>query len=136
MSWTSGSPGLNDRQLIIALHQMGIDGLVTNNWRMLNLPREIAAIVATKSVVVAMQDMGDDAVRAAGALLLELPGLVSRLRPKVSNVFLLHYAKRRPDDGWEYLRRVAEREGIDPTRLWESVKVTPEELSSPALDAQ
>lgn len=47
---------------------------------MLNLPREIAAIVATKAVVVAMKDMGDDAIRAAGALLLELPGLADRIR--------------------------------------------------------
>jgi hypothetical protein len=54
---------LSDRELIIALRQLGFDGLVTNNWRMLNIDSEIAAIIATNSVVVAMKKMGDDAIR-------------------------------------------------------------------------
>lgn len=126
---------VSDRELFIALHQMGFGGLITNNWRMLNIPTEIAAIVATKAVVVAMEDMGDDAIRAAGALLLELPGLPDRLRPKVSNVFRLHYAQRRPQDGWDYLKLAAEREGLSPGELWVQVKVTPEELAHPVLAA-
>ncbi|MGI9156818.1 MAG: hypothetical protein ACR2FG_09305 [Marmoricola sp.] len=115
--------GLDDRELIIALRQLGFDGLVTNNWRMLNIPMEIAAIVATRSVVVAMRDMGDmgdDAIRAAGALMLELPGLRSRIVPNRSNVFLLSYGRRRPQDAWDYLRRAAEHEGRPVQELWQA----------------
>lgn len=125
---------VSDRALFIALRQLGFDGLITNNWRMLNIPQEIAAIVATKAVVVAMQDMGADAIRAAGALLLELPGLVTRLKPDVANVFLLHYARRQPRSGWEYLQEAANREGITPGELWKAVKPSAEELDTPVLD--
>jgi hypothetical protein len=38
-------PEMGDRRLLIALHQLGFDGLITNNWRMLNIPWETAAVV-------------------------------------------------------------------------------------------
>jgi hypothetical protein len=40
-------PRLEDRELIISLHQLGWDGLITNNYKMLWQPVEIAAIVKT-----------------------------------------------------------------------------------------
>jgi hypothetical protein len=126
-------PKMGDRRLIIALHQLGFDGLITNNWRMLNIPMETAAIVATKCVLIAMQDMGDDPIRASGALLLELPGLSERLKAGVSNVFLLNYEKRRPKDGWTWLQTAADREGISVSVLHDEVKVTPHELATPVL---
>jgi hypothetical protein len=46
---------------------------------MLYEPHEVAAIVATPSYVVAVERLGHDPLRAAGALLLELPGLEQRL---------------------------------------------------------
>jgi len=59
---------LSDRQLFIALAQLGFDGLVTNNYKMLDVPNEIAAIVKIKSVVVAVEALGHDPIRAVGAL--------------------------------------------------------------------
>lgn len=72
---------LSDRKLFIALRQLGYDGLVTNNYKMLSVPEELAAIVKTKAVVVAIEALGHDPIRAVGALLLELPGLADRVRP-------------------------------------------------------
>lgn len=72
------------------------DGLV-KNYTMLDVPEEVAAIVKTKAVVVAVEALGHDPIRAVGALLLELPGLARRVRP---NVFRLNYARRRPEDAW------------------------------------
>jgi len=126
--------GMGDRQLLIALYQLGFHGLITNNWRMLNIPMEIAAIVATNAVVVAIKDMGDDAIRATGALLLELPGIRKRLKPGVSNVFLLNYARRHGEDAWESLRRAAEHEGVSVGALYDQVKLSPDELTRPVLD--
>lgn len=125
---------VSDRELFIALKQLGLDGLITNNYRMLNIASEVAAIVATKAVVVAVQGMGDDPIRAAGALLLELPGLRGRVVPKVSNVFLLNYAHRRPEDAWNYLKRIAERDGVPPDTLWQSVKLSQTELNAAVLN--
>ncbi|WP_406031978.1 hypothetical protein OG801_26200 [Nocardioides sp. NBC_00163] len=124
---------VSDRELFIALHQLGYDGLITSNWKMLNIPMEVAAIIATKAVVIAMRSMGHDPIRAAGALLLELPGLVERIRPNRANVFLLHYERRRPEDAWEYLKRIADRESLSPQGLLDRVRVTSEELANPIL---
>ena len=67
---------------------------------MLEVPTEIAAIVTTKMIVIAIEGLGHDPLRAVGALLLELPGLPDRLRPRTSNVFRLAYRRRPPEDAW------------------------------------
>ncbi len=82
---------------------------------------------------MATRDVGDDALRAAGALMLELPGLPSRILPNRSNVFLLSYARRRPEDAWDHFRRAAEHEGTPVQELWQAVRVTEEELTTPVL---
>jgi hypothetical protein len=72
-------PTLDDRQLVIALHQAKWAGLVTNNYRMLENPSELAAIVATKLSVFAVEGVGDDPIRATGAILLDLPAALKKL---------------------------------------------------------
>jgi hypothetical protein len=126
-------PEVSDRELFIALHQLGWDGLVTNNWRMLNIEHEIAAIVKTKATVVATRGMGDDPIRPAGALLLELAGLASRIKPGRSNVFLLSYQHRTAEDGWTYLSQVAERRSVSTQELWEAHRPTIEEMETLVL---
>jgi hypothetical protein len=124
---------LDDRPLIIGLHQLGWHGLITNNYKMLDVPTEIAAIVATKMIVVAIEGLGHDPLRAVGALLLELPGLSDRLRPRTSNVFRLAYRRRPPEDAWTYLQRAAERVGQQTDQLWRRVRVSGDELGNAVL---
>lgn len=124
---------LSDRQLFIALASLGYQGLVTNNYRMLNIPEELAVIVATKAVVVATKALGHDPLRAAGALLLELPGLPSRLRPNVSNVFVLDFDRRRPKDAWSFLESAATHRGVSVTQRWAEVRPDADELSGSFL---
>ena len=124
---------LEDRPLFIALHQLGWDGLITNNYKMLDVPSEIAAIVKTKATVIAVEGLGHDPLRAVGALLLELPGLADRIRTGTSNVFRLAYRRRSPEDGWAYFQRAAERVEQQPTSLWKRVRVTDAELAEPVL---
>jgi len=76
--------------------------LITNNYKMLEVPTEIAAIVTTKMIIIAIEGLGHDPLRAVGALLLELPGLPDRLKPGTSNVFRLAYRRRPPEDAWTY----------------------------------
>ena len=90
---------LSDRKLFIALRQLGYDGLVTNNYKMLSVPEELAAIVKTKAVVVA------------------------------ANILLLNYAHRPPRDAWTYFSKAAERLQRTPHDLWDEVKVTDGEMA-------
>lgn len=124
---------LDDRPLIIGLHQLGWDGLITNNYKMLEVPTEIAAIVTTKMIIIAIEGLGHDPLRAVGALLLELPGLPDRLRPRTSNVFRLAYRRRPPEDAWTYLQRAADRVGQQADQLWRRVRVSGDELGNAVL---
>lgn len=126
-------PRLDDRQLVLALHQLGWTGLITNNYKMLWQPLEIAAIVKTKITVFAVQGLGDDPVRAAGAVMLDLPGAIKRVVPGKSHVFLVNPRNPLPKDAWEFFAGAAERRKLDPQRLWRQVKVTADELSTPIL---
>lgn len=124
---------LDDRPLLIALTQLGWDGLITNNYKMLEVPTEIAAIVKTKAVVIAIEGLGHDPLRAVGALLLELPGLTDRLRPRTSNVLRLRYPQRSAEDAWGYFQSAARRLGREPGELWKEVGVSDTELSGRVL---
>jgi hypothetical protein len=124
---------LDDRPLIIALRQLGWNGLITNNYKMLYQPHEVAAIVATKSVIVAVQGLGHDPLRAAGVLLLELPGIENRLVANRGSVFLLQYQRRRARDAWEFVAKTAERRDEDADALWRKHKPTRAELDGPVL---
>lgn len=124
---------LDDRSLFLALYQMNWDGLITNNYKMLDVPSEIAAIVKTKAVVVAVEGLGHDPLRAAGALLLELPGLSDRVRSRTSNVFRLSYRRRSPEDGWAYFQKAAQRLDRQPRDLWDQLGVTDVELGTTVL---
>lgn len=124
---------LDDRPLIIALHQLGWHGLITNNYKMLYEPHEVAAIVATRSTVIAVEGLGHDPLRAAGAVLLELPGLEQRLVASRSNVFLLRYQQRSPEDGWEFVAKAAGRRGEKPNAVWHQHRPTERELIEPVL---
>lgn len=120
---------LDDRTLFLALHHLGWHGLVTNNYKMLDIPAELAAIVRTQAVVVAVEGLGHDPLRAVGALLLELPGLRGRIRPRRSNVVRLSYRHRPPEDARSYFQRVAERRKRVAAELWDEVLVSEEEFT-------
>jgi hypothetical protein len=66
-------------------------------------------------------------------LLLDFSSLRNWLRPGVSNVFLLNYARKRPADGWTWLKKAADREGISVGALHDEVRVTPRELAGTIL---
>lgn len=124
---------LDDRTLFLALYHLGWHGLVTNNYNMLEVPAELAAIIRTRAVVVAVEVLGHDPLRAVGALLLELPGLISRVRPRRSNMFRLAYRRRPPDDARKYFDQVAERQGRAAKQLWDEVLVGKEEFEQARL---
>jgi hypothetical protein len=126
-------PDLGDRELIIALHQLGWAALVTNNYRMLSNPQELAAVLKTKVAVIAIKGLGHDMVRASGALLLDLPGVCKRFAPGTGQVFVLHPRDPRPRDPWEGFKKVAEHAQREVDELYDEVKVTDAELNRPVL---
>lgn len=123
-------PLLSDRNLFIALKDLGVDGLVSNNWRMLNQESEVASIIHTKAIAIFIKGMGHDPIRAAGALLLDLPNLAERVIPGVGNVFLLSHDRRRPTNAWQSLESIAGRHKVSASTLWKAQKPSEEEIGS------
>ncbi len=125
---------LGDRELVLALHQLGYKGLVTNNYRMLQNPVELAAIIKTGLSIFAIEGLGDDPIRATGALLLDLPSAVNAVEAGRPGVFRLRPRAPRPKDPWELLRELAHRRNEDVGDLYRRVVVSEEELTTPVLD--
>ena len=127
-------PDLDDRQLVISLHQLGYAGLVTNNYKMLRNPTELAAILRTKITVFAIEGVGHDPLRATGALLLDLPGAVRKMSDK-PGVFWLRPRNPQLVDPWELFKDAAEHQHRVPAELYEEVAVSDEELRRRVIGA-
>jgi hypothetical protein len=126
---------LDDRRLIIYLHQTGWHGLITNNYRMLWVPPEIAAIAKAKIAVFAVEGLGDDPLRATGAVLQHLPAVLLRVTPGKAQVFKTGKPRSpQPEAAWSYFVQSADRRRTDASDLYEQVKVTDEELATPIFD--
>jgi hypothetical protein len=125
--------GLPDRQLVLALHQLGWPILVTANYKMAHNPKEIAALLKTKMTLVALEAAGHDMVRATGALLLYLPGVLRSWEPAAAEVFSVRPRQLRAKGTWEVLRSAAERLDRNVAELYAEVQVTDDELAAVVL---
>lgn len=124
-------PRLEDRRLLIALHVLGYRALVTNDYKMLKNPLPLAALCKTKLTVFAIEGLGDDPIRAAGALLLNMPPLVKAISTGQTGAFRLKPRNPRLSDPWDLFKKAAERRKEDALSLYEQLKVTDADLQSP-----
>lgn len=126
-------PQLGDRELLIALHQLDYSGLITSNYKMLQNPRELAAVLKTKITVFAIEGVGHDPIRATGALLLDLPAAIAAVNSGAGGVFWLRPRRPQPQDPWKLFRRAAEKRHETPADLYDQVQVSDTELSTPLI---
>jgi hypothetical protein len=96
-----------DWEVFRALDQNGdVDGFVTNDAKLLNLPTEMLALHTTSLTLVITEGVGDQPIRATGLLMVHLEKIASQLskRPRVWILRPAQLAAKRP---WEYLNRIA-----------------------------
>lgn len=129
-----GFPELDDRPLLIALHQLGWLGLVTNNYKMLRNPKELAAVLKAKVSIFAIQGAGHDPIRATGALLLDLPGALRKMGEIPGSVFWLRPRNPQPQSAWDLFKGAAGRENRESGELFAEVKVSDSELETPVVE--
>lgn len=121
--------GLEDHRLILALHQLGVEGLVTNDDSMLALPEVIAIIGQTGFSVVTCMRAGHDPLVATGLLLVHLGAVAKRHRRGTPQVWRLASAEKRPEDFEALTERVEDRTG----RRIGDYDFSEAELSEPVL---
>jgi hypothetical protein len=127
---------LEDHELVVALYQAGYEGLVTNNYKMLNDPRVLVALMKTKLTVFAIEGAGDDPIRATGAVFLDLPGAISRRDPSKPHVFWLRPRNPQPQDAWDLFGRAAERRHSNRQNLYDELKLSDDDIAQPVLDTK
>ena len=121
--------GLGDDRLILALHQLSVEGLVTNDDRMLSLPEVLAVIQQTGFTVVTCRRTGHDPLVATGLLLANLGRIARRHRSGVPQVWRLAGPDRGPDKLEAIVRDVEERSG----RSVADYRLTQQQLGEPVL---
>jgi hypothetical protein len=126
-------PTLDDRPLLVALHQLGWTGLVTAHHRMLRNPRTLAAVLKTRITVFAVDGVDDDPLRALGAVLLDLPAALRRVDPTASQVFWMRPRKPQPESPWALFQDAARRHHRDATELYAELLVSSAEITDPVV---
>lgn len=128
---------LDDRELVLALYQLGWTGLVTTSARMLRVPDLLAALLRTGVTLLVVEDVEDDPLSAVGALLLGLPTvrrwLAGATRGKPPEVFRLGPRKPGRVKVLDLLTEVAHRQDRDVRDLYGEVAVSEDELNMPVL---
>lgn len=110
-------PLAEDWQLLLALSQKGYDGLVTQDARMLSLPKELLVIERTKLKVIAIEATGHQPVAATGILLAHLDRLRAQVDPKRAQVWRLSVKLGPSETPGECLNRAAAHSHVSPAQL-------------------
>ena len=100
---------------------------------MLQNPIELAAVIKTKLSIFAIEGLGDDPIRAAGALLLDLPSAVNAVEAGRPRILWLRPRVPKPNDPWDLLKQLAHRRHEDVGDLYRQVAVSDDELATPVL---
>ncbi len=85
---------LSDWEVFRRLHQDGWDGLVTNDHRLLALPREMSVLAQTRLTLVVTSGEGHNPIRAVGLLLCHLNHIAHQNLKTEAQVWHLKVNKR------------------------------------------
>lgn len=114
------SRDMDDWEILLALHHHNDpwDGMISTDSSMLNLPRELAALMQTKLTLVVCRAAGHDPVRATGLLLTNLSTICDQTRPDRAQLWPLGGGRKRPpDDPWDHFSRAANKRNISPGEM-------------------
>lgn len=127
---------LDDWELLVALHQheRDWDGLITTDSNMLQLPRELAAMMQTKLTVVVAEDAGHDPIKATGLLFAHIGGIGKKTNPQIAQVWRLRTSTREAEDPWKLLSTVAEHQNVSATELRDGAWLSEEQLTADPLE--
>jgi len=126
------SSDMNDWEILLALHHHidPWDGLISTDSGMLNLGRELAALMQTKLTLVVCRAAGHDPVRATGLLLTNLSTICDQTRPDRPQVWPLGGGRKRPpDDPWDHFSRAAEKRNMTVGEMRSEEWLSREELA-------
>ncbi|MBK9369479.1 MAG: hypothetical protein IPN01_24825 [Deltaproteobacteria bacterium] len=122
---------LDDWALLVALknHPAQYMGLITTDARMLDQPRELAAMLQTGLSMIVAVGAGHDPLRATGLVLTHLPRIAALLKAHTPQIWRLNAHTPKPDTPRELIQALASKQKTSFPELFNSVKLTESELS-------
>jgi len=109
-----------DWEILADLYRRGLDGFVTSDSSMLQLPKELAVLVQTGLTLVVTEGVGHDSIEATGLLLLHLRHIAHQTRKGTAQLWRLRPPRRTNHvDPWETLRDVASKLGEPSSTLYQ-----------------
>lgn len=123
---------LDDWELFLALHHSRQwDGLVTNDDRLLALPKEMTVLSQTRLTLVIAKGERDSPVRSVGLLLAHLGHICHHTQPDRAQVWRLTVAQKNYDDPRMYLEKIAGKSLTTVDDLVRKHKLSAKELQAP-----
>jgi len=125
---------LDDWQVLLALRQLGYDGLITLDYNMLELPKEMAVLHQTELTLVAIEAAGDSPLRAMGQLMLHATHVARNFDPDRPQIF--RFPKPRPNPpirAWDRLGEIATATRQATQELYDAERLTLDELAEPVI---
>jgi hypothetical protein len=117
---------LDDWEVFLALHrQRAWDGLVTNDDKLLSLPKEMTVLSQTSLTLVVAVGEGHNPIRAVGVLLSHLGFICHHTRRDRPQIWRLEVRQKMFDGPEKYLTAIAERQKTTAQSLFEMHKLPP-----------
>lgn len=121
----------DDWEVLLAISQRHYDGLITLDYAMLNLPREIAIIHQTKLTLVAIEAAGDNPLVAIGQLLVQAKSIARAFDPNQPQVFRIPKSRAtRPMSTWDVFGEMASKQGVSAQQLFNENRLTRPQLNT------
>jgi hypothetical protein len=119
-----------DWAVVLRVHQLGYDGFLTTDGRMVEEPKVISVLHQTKSTLVAFLETGHDAIRASGLALLHLPHIARSTVPTAPQLWVLRPPQNKDSKkAWDQIGELASRHGISTQQLFITQRLSDEELN-------
>jgi hypothetical protein len=115
--------GIEDWELLVGLHRHGLDGLITTDFAMLELPKEMAVLHQTKLTVVAIEGVTHNPLVAVGELLVHAPHIGRQFQAQIPQVFRIPRRRlQSPLRPWDLLGEIASPAGVSIMQLFDAHK--------------
>lgn len=102
----------------------GVDGFVTLDAKMLNLPKEMVVLQQSRLTLVVFEGIDHDPFVATGLLMLHMPGIVKQNDKTLAQLYVLKRPRLTPENPWNRLDLVARQAGTDAQSLYDDHKLS------------
>lgn len=110
----------DDWEILLALHERGgVDGFISNDARMLDLPEEMVVLQNSRLQLVVCDRVGHNALRATGLLMTHLEEIAQSGR-KGPAIYRLRPSHLPPETPSSRLDRIAQHRNTSRETLWEA----------------